>query len=896
MSGGSPSDRLGTAYRIAEQLEARDLVAAELERAIDQSCGDDPQLGAEVRAILGSAPSGFLGRPPIAVPWLEQGESAGRTIGERYQLEEVIGAGSMGIVYRGRHKTLDRPVAIKLIRSSLALAPGEEGRRMLKEARAAAGVRHRGVVEVHDVGLDEGTPYMVMDWIEGPDLGRWVAELEAGRRQRTGADLAGFLAAELGHDVDPGWSERPYSEVVARFGAELARAVQAAHDHGVVHRDLAPKNVLLKADGQPVLVDFGVAALTRPDEASSTRGGAAGTLPYMAPECLLDPATARLAAVDIYSLGATLYHLLAGRAPFEAGPEGSLIQRIVSELPPDLASLDPDLPRDLVAVVFAAMEKRPADRYTSALELAEDLEAFLERRPVSRRNPGSLGRLARWSQRRPGHALAAGLGVLALVSTSLFGAERWEQRLLMQVEERSEAFADGFAHLPAVLTLEPNAALPGAPLLVPAEEGAGPLLAELIELEPGEPLLAWYRAHWASQRGQLELCRTDLERLAAAGYDSPRFEALAAALVDPDPGVRNRLLAPDELPAALEGRAFDHAMLGHLALRWRAWDLAWDELSEALRLEPERWLYRDLRIMPGMQRGRGEVSIDDALRIEEVLGRPTPRSLHARALVAQESQRAGLARELWTELLVLVPGQHQALHGIGRSWYLEGDYAKAEELLERAIVAKPGSWTSYLLLARCAQEQERFAEALAVLERGRLTLPPATESGAYYQHFELGLESIDVLLAWASTAEAAGEDAEHLYLQTRAVVRQLAIPEGVDPTGIEQEFESLRVALDVKLGQVELRAALRRQRELLAKHLDVAGYLSPVITTNLGTLLLELGDEGRLEAQVWLGLDPRWNEPHSRAGLALVSARDLDGTAASAPSAPDPTSTSPKPR
>jgi serine/threonine-protein kinase len=266
-----------------------------------------------------------------------------RPFGE-FELLEELGRGGMGIVYRARQQNPERLVALKLTLAG-TLATAEERTRFLAEAKLAARLNHSGIVQIYDVGQQDGQVYFSMQLIEGTTLARRVAEGPLPPRE------------------------------AARLVAAVARAVQHAHDHGVIHRDLKPSNVLLDREGQPHVTDFGLARRVEGGESLTRTGAIVGTPSYMAPE--QTEGIRGTPASDIYSLGAVLYHLLTGKPPFQAA---SVLDTLLLVREQDLIEprrLNPRVDRDLEWICLKALEKRPQDRYQSAGELANHLEAFL---------------------------------------------------------------------------------------------------------------------------------------------------------------------------------------------------------------------------------------------------------------------------------------------------------------------------------------------------------------------------------------------------------------------------------------------------------------------------------------------------------------------------------------
>jgi hypothetical protein len=262
----------------------------------------------------------------------------------RYQVESRVGAGGMGVVYRSFDPELRRPVAIKVPRLGTAHADPALHARFLREARAAARVRHPYLCPIHDAGECAGRPYVVMEFIDGESLQE---------RLRRG----GYQDARA----------------AALLVLQVAQALQAVHDEGITHRDLKPGNILLDRAGRPHLADFGLARAAGDSERLTAEGVIAGTPAYLAPE-QIDPAVGTPGpASDVYSLGVVLFEMLAGKLPY-SGP--ALFQQIRDGIPPDLASLRSDLPPALVALVARAMARDPAERFASAGALAAALDAW----------------------------------------------------------------------------------------------------------------------------------------------------------------------------------------------------------------------------------------------------------------------------------------------------------------------------------------------------------------------------------------------------------------------------------------------------------------------------------------------------------------------------------------
>jgi tRNA A-37 threonylcarbamoyl transferase component Bud32 len=305
-----------------------------------------------------------------------------------YEVLEKLGEGGMGVVYKARQLDLNRVVALKVILAAHH-ASAEARARFRTEAEALARLDHPHIVTVYHVGEEAGAaggwPFLVMEFCPGGSL----------ERKLRGTPL---VAAEA-----------------ARLVEQLARAVQAAHRQQVVHRDLKPENVLLGADGQPRISDFGLARLL--DREGTTRTDAVlGTPSYMSPEQASGRTSAAGPSADIYALGAILYECLTGRPPFKAATAVDTVLQVVQTEPVPPRQLTPGVPRDLDTICLKCLQKDPGKRYASAEDLADDLAAFREGRAIKARPVGLLGRAAKWVRRQPGVAALLAALVLALVA------------------------------------------------------------------------------------------------------------------------------------------------------------------------------------------------------------------------------------------------------------------------------------------------------------------------------------------------------------------------------------------------------------------------------------------------------------------------------------------------
>ncbi|MBI1849128.1 MAG: serine/threonine protein kinase [Planctomycetes bacterium] len=386
------------------------LLAACLEEALDGRRPDpdaltrgDPVLAKRLAVALEAALK--LIPPPAAI-------DPPRRVGP-YLIEGEVGHGGMGAVLLGRHETLGRVVALKILPRPFAFID-ESRARFTREAQALARVRHPGVVPVYEVGEGDGVPYVALEYVEGGSLEDLLAEMRA-------SDLVAAREIGAGRLAGPG----PYETRVARFLAGAADALHAIHQAGLVHRDLKPANLLLNANGRAVIADFGL--VRHADLTSFTSTGAiVGTRHFLAPE-LTQPGGEATVASDVFALGVTLYQMLTLRAPFGGETEERLFRSIREEEPPRPRAINRFVSGALEAICLKALEKSPSRRYVSAAELAADLEAAADRRSVSASSRSPVRRVARrvWFRRRTlGVAIAVGL---VLVTTPIAAWLGWRE-------------------------------------------------------------------------------------------------------------------------------------------------------------------------------------------------------------------------------------------------------------------------------------------------------------------------------------------------------------------------------------------------------------------------------------------------------------------------------------
>jgi TolB-like protein/Tfp pilus assembly protein PilF len=330
----------------------------------------------------------------------KQAVSAATMLGELgdYELLEEIGRGGQGVVFRARQKSLNRSVALKVI-SLGQWASKAHLKRFRREAEAAASLDHPSIVPIYEVGERDGQCYFSMKFVEGGQLDEVVRQAPMSVRQ----------AAEL---------------IV-----KVARTVHYAHEHGILHRDIKPGNILLDQKGEPHLTDFGLARLVESESSVTQTLDVLGTPSYMAPEQAVGNNAAVNSTTDVYGLGAVLYQVLTGHPPFAGGTTYETIKLLEDTEPRSPRLWNPKIDRDLSTICLKCLEKNPKRRYSSALALAEDLERWLKHEPIEARRTGIFARGKKWVQRNPTSALLAA-SLIALAAAA--GWIVWESELIRQ--------------------------------------------------------------------------------------------------------------------------------------------------------------------------------------------------------------------------------------------------------------------------------------------------------------------------------------------------------------------------------------------------------------------------------------------------------------------------------
>ncbi len=394
-----------------------------------------------------------------------------------YRIIREIGRGGMGVVYEAEQQSLRRRVALKVLPFAAVLDP-RQLERFKNEAHAAATLHHTSIVPVYSLGSERGIYYYAMQFIDGRPFSTVIEELrelaslhDASDAPRSPSILLETLApsgqrsaaidsarsSAIGASTRESFdvsSDRGYFRAVATLALQAADALQYAHEHGVVHRDIKPSNLLLDVGGHLWITDFGL-ALIQANPNLTMPGDLLGTMRYMSPEQALASRVPVDHRTDIYSLGATLYEVLALRPAFDGQDRQELMRQIAFEDPAPLRRVNRRIPHELETIVGKAMAKRPDDRYPTAQDMVEDLRRFLQDKPILAKPPSAVDRLAKWSRRHRAVVLTSVIFLLALtvgLSGSVWVALRQRNAARAQFERAEETLRIARANVDRMLT------------------------------------------------------------------------------------------------------------------------------------------------------------------------------------------------------------------------------------------------------------------------------------------------------------------------------------------------------------------------------------------------------------------------------------------------------------
>jgi serine/threonine-protein kinase len=661
-----------------------------------------------------------------------------------YEVLSEVGRGGMGVVYKARQCSLKRLVALKMILAGLH-TDSTARLRFRTEAEAVARLSHPNIVQIYEVGVgeDDGRPFLSLEYVEGGNLLRKVAG-----------------------------TTQPEQEA-ARLVETLARAVHSMHQHGILHRDLKPNNVLLTADGTPKLTDFGLAKILDADLGSTRTETLLGTPSYMAPEQATGDTRRVGVPADVYSLGAILYELLTGRAPFRGTTGLDTLEQVRTQEPVPPRRLRRSVSRDLETICLKCLEKEPANRYPSALALAEDLCRFLAGDPIQARPVAVWQWLWRSARRRPA-LVARGLGAVALLCVLLtagwyyrvagqLARQRGEERYQQFIQRRNEALFygllapdDGAIFLGAEATdtlktaesavqealalagVEPDATAPAVDLSFPVPRRSEiaadcyTLLLVLASLRSQQPSTD----HGGKSQHQDALRLLEIAR--RLGFQTRAYHLRRAHFLEQagEPGkAREERDQARALP--LEG-ALDYFLLGEEQFRRGDWEGARNSFDRALALQPGHFWAQFFLAVCHLKAQHWEAA---KAGLNACLSQQ-PDFVWAylfRSVAKEKLQALAEAEADFQRALQLNPNEDARYvlfltRGILRFKQREWERAAADFRL--AMSLKPNQYNTYLNLAQVYLTQGEFEQAAEQMRTARRLRAPVQVVAGY--HLECG--------------------------------------------------------------------------------------------------------------------------------------------------------------
>lgn len=834
--------------------EAADLPAGERDSFVEARCAGDESLRSEVRSLLAAAARSDALLHPAADAWVgvlgggapDADPGPGHVLGN-FVIERVIASAPGSIVYAARQREPDRPVALKVFRGLLPL--DTDSPRFRQEAQAASRVEHPNVVRVYEAGRLELAPgqrvaYIAMELVDGVPITRHVAS-----SPRSVAEIVGLLR-------------------------RVAAGVSRIHQCGVIHRDLKPSNVLVDREGEPRILDFGIARLDPlPGRTWRTLDGALlGTPGYISPEQIRHPDLVD-ARADIWALGVLAYELLAGVSPFPAEGRSALesIRDVLHVDPAPLRRLAPRVPVDLERVVMKALARRPEDRYDSAAEFSADLANVLEHRPVVARGPSAWYRASRFARRHRGVLALAGVGVLVLAGFAGSQVRAWRRAAV----ERDRAVA--------VTDLLRNMISAASPHFGHREVRMRDVLAgmeaDLAQQLPDQPLVeADVRAllgRLAFALGEYERSRTHLERAIAlrsaadAGASREAISdraALAQSLrwlyeLDDATAIANAArddavarFGPDD-PATLDAR---EALAG-----------CW---HDAQRLDDAEREYRAILAARAARQGaRAAATIDTRSNLASLLAelgryaeseRELAAVVGARAGADTISARANLAQVIGEQgrldeaVAMLTDLERHAADALGSTHPTtlvvhtnliefvrrQGDERRAGDLsrehLQRCIAAH--GWSHDLTINSLTGYVSSLLRAGRADDALDVAARAARESEPHLAPDDARLHRLTTTLAGALAAVGRHDEADAAYARAIAGLAAALGPGHRQTLGARNNHAVARIE------RGDAAAAVPDLADALAMA-EADGYaeMTPVLRRNLGKALLRAGDSAR---------------------------------------------------
>jgi tetratricopeptide (TPR) repeat protein/tRNA A-37 threonylcarbamoyl transferase component Bud32 len=803
--------------RIAELMDAYLSGRVDRERLLEEN----PELADELRQAL--AALDFIGSADVAV------DEPVRTLGD-FEIQRELGRGGMGVVYEAEQTSLDRRVALKVLPFAAVMDP-RQLQRFKNEAQAAAHLHHTHIVPVFSIGCERGVHYYAMQYIEGPTVAEMIEQLKS----TAGKDMRVSSASAL-KSITKGRSTQSeaYCRGVARLGIQAAEALDHAHQQGVIHRDIKPANLIVDAGGDLWITDFGLASFTSHPGLTMT-GDIVGTVRYMSPEQALAKRVPVDHRTDIYSLGVTLYEFVTLEGAYQGDDPHKVIQEIAFKDPRSARSLNPAVPNELETILMKAMAKSPEERYETAQELADDLERFLQNKPIEAKRPGLVKRAGKWARRHRSFVGAAvAVLVIAVIALVLSGAHalRKEKETEAQRKRAEENLALALEALNEIY-------------IARADAHAGVTLKQGLSLELLKNGLRFYEAFARRNSG-------DENVRYWTGWAN-----FSASLVHRKLG--NRTAAKESMEAAI------------------------NSFREATRLKPDHMFAHynlGLALYEIGKNDEAAVAFREAIRLQ-----PHPYSHHNLGAVLFRLGKHDEAIAAYREAIRLEPDSGMAHSNLGSALFAMGKHDEALVAYRKAIRVKPDYGAAHFNLGNALRRRGQLDDAIAAY-REAIRLDPARSSA----HNNLGTALRDkgqLDDAISAYREAIRLDPESVLAYTN--LRAALLVKGEHDKAIAAFREAIQ--LDPGLARAPAHdgvgTALRARGEIdaaISAHRE-AIRLQPdywMAHANLGTALCDKGEFGGavVAFREAIRLKPNLAAVHYGLGGALRGKGEIDGAIA----------------
>ena len=801
-----------------------------------------------------------------------------------YRIVGELGRGGQAVVYRAEDTRLNRAVALKVMKG---LGPETEDvlARFQREAEITSRLDHPGICPVYEIGLDD-IPFIAMRLVEGESLAKRLSQAKSGDVDSTTESFVSWEEDETTHRDEGDEKSEPSSaptqagDLMAsvHFIEKMARALHVAHEAGVIHRDIKPGNIMVTAEREPVLLDFGLAREEESEGPTLTQtGDLMGTPAYMSPEQLTGQRIRLDRRTDVYSLGVTLYEALTLQRPFDRPTREALYNAILTEEPSGVRRLNTSIPRDLAVVVETALQKNRDRRYQTALEFAEELRRVRHHEPILARPVGPLGRVLRWARRRPAAAALVAVLIMtlptvaALMTAYLKDQPRVEEARLARLEEAKDRVLSEASF--ELAERRPDKALGLFKSVMEMEGGspeavAGITLAHL-RLRNAEAALETLDKHGAVLGDGAAAVLLRVSALSVSGRVTEAKTLLASA-PSPRTSFDYHVLAERSFPAD-DGSESDFQVPLFL-------------VNQAiLRSDGPRLMYFELRAYAAGRAKARSVALETASVLRERWPRAASAHLYAGIALGNvaedDSSLRGDAIAAYREAIRLKPGYASAHVSLGVALYAMGKFDAAVATFREAIRLRPEDSTSHFNLGNGLQAKGQLDDAIAAWREAIRLKPDLLNAHVYLAR---------TLKAKGQLADAAAALREVIRLNPDDTESHVSLGVVLHDRGqVDDAIAAYREAIRLKPGNASAHYKLGLAHDAKGQLDDaIAAYREVIrLAAGLAEAHFKLGNalsqRGQLNAAISAYRDaiqakPEFFEAHTSLGVALKVKGQLD--------------------